>query len=454
MAMKNITIIFALALLSSVKARSASLRRLAVSCGGHYASSCAECPQGNGAAWCNGDCTWENNQCVKKPKKECGKGKFADKCAECPSGPKFCASADCTWHELTSLCRDSFSNDVRTASVHLMYSPSVNNAAWWFQRVIPTASADATYFSSNGHRFGYGGIQQVYKDTGKVIFSLWDQGGCDQDKSDCDTDDIAKTIACGEGVTCTDFGGEGTGRKSYIDIKNKGFPKINEDYYFVTQAAYMGKKKMQYTGYFYMEGKWKLLSRIQVSTNANENWSLSGLYSFVEQWTETETTSERSALYGPSFMAQTDGTIFVQVDSATFDHGTLENHEHVNAWQAGAKYNHSVGIATGGYVKQEVPRGKKFSYQKVDQPSLLNVFSSYIPCLNKASSKADIEACLNSTTNCEDKKGKFRVKGLRKLKKCKWVGKNSARCNRKAEDGNKLLSEVCPKACGKCVMSS
>merc|ERR1711933_662070 len=34
-----------------------------VSCGGHDASSCAECPQGNGAAWCNGDCIWVNNQC-------------------------------------------------------------------------------------------------------------------------------------------------------------------------------------------------------------------------------------------------------------------------------------------------------------------------------------------------------------------------------------------------------
>jgi hypothetical protein len=34
-----------------------------VSCGGHFASSCAECPQGNGAAWCNGDCIWVNNQC-------------------------------------------------------------------------------------------------------------------------------------------------------------------------------------------------------------------------------------------------------------------------------------------------------------------------------------------------------------------------------------------------------
>ena len=35
-----------------------------VNCGGHIASSCSECSQGNGAAWCNGDCFWNNNQCV------------------------------------------------------------------------------------------------------------------------------------------------------------------------------------------------------------------------------------------------------------------------------------------------------------------------------------------------------------------------------------------------------
>ena len=36
-----------------------------VSCGGHYASSCQECPQGNGALGCNGVCVWSYNQCVK-----------------------------------------------------------------------------------------------------------------------------------------------------------------------------------------------------------------------------------------------------------------------------------------------------------------------------------------------------------------------------------------------------
>ena len=35
-----------------------------MSCGNHNATSCQDCPQGNGAGWCNGDCKWIYNQCV------------------------------------------------------------------------------------------------------------------------------------------------------------------------------------------------------------------------------------------------------------------------------------------------------------------------------------------------------------------------------------------------------
>ena len=38
-----------------------------VSCGNHRAPTCADCPQGHGAAWCNGECTWHGreNMCVE-----------------------------------------------------------------------------------------------------------------------------------------------------------------------------------------------------------------------------------------------------------------------------------------------------------------------------------------------------------------------------------------------------
>ena len=41
---------------------------VSVSCGGHSAPNCAECPQGNGRGWCNGECIWKSDACVSNPK--------------------------------------------------------------------------------------------------------------------------------------------------------------------------------------------------------------------------------------------------------------------------------------------------------------------------------------------------------------------------------------------------
>jgi hypothetical protein len=37
-----------------------------VSCGQHKATTCAECPKGNGKKYCNGDCKWVQGQCEYK----------------------------------------------------------------------------------------------------------------------------------------------------------------------------------------------------------------------------------------------------------------------------------------------------------------------------------------------------------------------------------------------------
>ena len=37
-----------------------------VTCGNHKAVTCEDCTGGNGASYCNGDCTWLNGQCKGK----------------------------------------------------------------------------------------------------------------------------------------------------------------------------------------------------------------------------------------------------------------------------------------------------------------------------------------------------------------------------------------------------
>jgi hypothetical protein len=45
---------------------STTKQAIGVSCGGHIAATCAECPAGQGAAYCNGVCIWSGGSCMAK----------------------------------------------------------------------------------------------------------------------------------------------------------------------------------------------------------------------------------------------------------------------------------------------------------------------------------------------------------------------------------------------------
>ena len=70
-----------------------------VSCGSHSTQSCAECPQGNGARWCNGECFWEDGQCKLQQEfvVSCGNHE-SQSCAGCGSVASLC-NGDCFWGE-------------------------------------------------------------------------------------------------------------------------------------------------------------------------------------------------------------------------------------------------------------------------------------------------------------------------------------------------------------------
>ena len=297
----------------------------APSCGGHRAASCELCPQGHGASWCNGECSWNSTRpqsdsvegderCFhplgETPWRNCGAGGasvdpeivFADHetiggdgwCeATCGTSPDTCVTdgpeSSCDYHPSDSTCRYKLDNrgNARSASVHLYprKPDDVEEAAWWFQRVVPQDVSDVTYMATVGQRFGYGGVQVVSTGegtdpfNGRILFSIWDQG-CDTDHdTGCDPDALARTIACGEGVLCTDFGGEGTGRKSQLDTFEEAdgtkIPAVGVEYFMAVQAVDVGANRMQYTGYFHdPRSGWRLLSRIEVNTG-DESWYVS-----------------------------------------------------------------------------------------------------------------------------------------------------------------------------------
>ena len=60
--------------------------------------------------------------------------------------------------ENTKECRDTFSNKIRTASVHASWTNPIQNAKWEFIKVVIKSASDVSYFSTSGNSFGYGGI--------------------------------------------------------------------------------------------------------------------------------------------------------------------------------------------------------------------------------------------------------------------------------------------------------
>ena len=257
----------------------------------------------------------------------------------------------------------------------------VTHAVFWWQRVEPVDVAQATYFASNGFQYGYGGVQQTEDRLDRAIFSIWDT--CDTEHDACDADELASTIACGSDVACTGFGGEGTGRKSQLDAELGDGP-----YYYVTQAQEVSADRAQFSGYVWsaLLG-WRFLSRIELKAAAD----IDGLYSLVEQWVAGENAA-RSARYGPTFMSSAaDPTTFHQIDAATFSHGTLENHIHVNARNCA---HNSVAIFTGSETAQAAASGTALAYDVVAPPAMLIEFAARVPCLQAATTTDAIEACL------------------------------------------------------------
>jgi len=63
-----------------------------VVCGGHRAKTCRKCPQGNGAGWCHGDCSWVFGDCL--PQEQAKTLKFMQS-GVCCSGIREWNSIDC-----------------------------------------------------------------------------------------------------------------------------------------------------------------------------------------------------------------------------------------------------------------------------------------------------------------------------------------------------------------------
>lgn len=295
-----------------------------VSCGGHRAASCKDCPQGNGAGWCNGDCFWKEGKCSKP-------GRLT------PENPYGCFP--------DGRCQ------ARTCSIHFNYQrPSgAREPSWFYNEVKPTSTSSSSFFAAATTSYGYAGLQTIWKDTTRakdraVICSIWDQSTGN-----------AKMEKCGSGVYCTGFGGEGTGAKAmwYFDWS------VGKHHAFMMHRKDAGNGRIEHACWFYAEelettypGGWKHIATVTSGRNwAGSTFRDSG--SFVEQWTHQYSNEKRQSELGPAYYKNEEGawhqsrtTKFSSYyDQSRLRAGTVRC-DHVSAGQAPG--TRRLFMATGG----------------------------------------------------------------------------------------------------------
>ncbi len=192
----------------------------------------------------------------------------------------------------------------RGPSVHLNYTiPSGTTAEWFYNEVtVPTGQDQVgSYFMSNGFNGGYFGIQVNSATERRVLFSIWDPS-------------VGKTTLVRKGTNVVDntFGGEGTGGQSYLVFNWQA----GTTYKFLTHVLPDGAGGTDFSSWIYTPetSSWRFIATWK---QPNTTTYLGGLYSFLENFTDTNGYLGRSGQYSNSWIRSTSG-VWTELTSAKF----------------------------------------------------------------------------------------------------------------------------------------
>lgn len=183
-------------------------------------------------------------------------------------------------------------------SVHLGYEAPPATTAF-YNEVRVRESAPGSYFMAAGWNAGYFGMQELGDGKSKVvIFSVWDSASTD-DPHAVSKENRTKVVYHDPEVRIGRFGGEGTGGQSFFNYDWK----TGENCRFVIACRPSAEAgRTEYTGFFYI-GATKTWKRLVTFSTPSKHKTLSGLYSFVEDFKRDRksTTLTRRAEFGPGF---------------------------------------------------------------------------------------------------------------------------------------------------------
>jgi len=367
-----------------------------VSCGAHSAPTCADCPQGHGPSWCNGDCHWDytENECVASAESEifcwdnndCVATETCEPAAALNYTSSFDLNKQISTEKRNSMLKEASENYYRlktrygnssprwAESVHFDFSKDGYGPNKWSQvykngwiledSIIVHKSVMNTYFCTVGYGGGYAGIQQHPSEScgktegfcGIFIFSLWDQGS-----------NHASLVTAGEDVYIEDFGGEGTGIKSMKFVDWRPNEEVVTSVEGTWDAHNQGWKvkctfKIGQTEHFMAEFQRRGDHGMQDDF---------GYYTFVEDWDRNEHADgclyQRSAAFltPKTYYIENGEQKVVEFDNAMFTGDLNPGQSFCNDWSCADSGVNFFSLTTGG-ARQGKPDQNCWNYENFD----------------------------------------------------------------------------------------
>ncbi len=194
----------------------------------------------------------------------------------------------------------------RGPSVHLGYivPAEASDVVWFYNEITVPVGNDVigSYYMANGFGQGYFGMQVNSVSERRVLFSVWSPYSTD-DPSTIPEDQRVQLLAKGANTTTNDFGNEGSGGQSYMQVNWKA----GTTYRFLLKGEPSGDNKTDYSAWFYdtEQEEWLFVAswrRPKTSTY------LTSMYSFLENFDTKTGPIERMAYYNNQWVYDTNGT--------------------------------------------------------------------------------------------------------------------------------------------------
>ena len=243
----------------------------------------------------------------------------------------------------------------RGPSVHLGYvPPDGKKIEYFYNEVTVPVGQDpiGSYFMANGFGEGYFGMQANSPDQRWILFSVWSPFSTNDPKS-IPEDQGVKLLAKGADVHGGEFGGEGSGGKSYLI-----YPwKAGTTYKFLNRVHPDGQGNTIYTAWFFPPevGKWQLIASFQ---RPKTDKYLTGMHSFLENFADRNGYLGRSARYGNQWVRDTDGK-WTECTKAHFTGDDVASRGYRLDY-AGGVTNGGFFLRNGGFFAESVKLGSSF----------------------------------------------------------------------------------------------